>query len=90
VHPISANLRRQVLVSANQQRQLARTAQVGELPRHAHARARAKMPINHGAPTRQPSRNRDRIRRPLRVGEEIKRWNGRPARIAVEPRRYRR
>lgn len=90
VHAISADARRQVFISSNQQSEIARTRDTAECARYLDAVLRAEMPVNNGCPARQAAGDRARIRRAGWIGKEKQRRNGRLARLAVEPRRLRR
>lgn len=90
MHAVSADTLREFWIGCDEQCQRPRADNRREAARRTKAFWRAKVPINNAGSAGQFARNRARIGRAHRIGEEIEAGNRRRARCAVEPGRPRR
>lgn len=90
MHAVGADATGKERVRGDEERQAAGAAEGGEPAGDADAVGRAKMAIDDRRAALQTPHDGEGIGRARGIGEEIERWDGRGARLAVEPRRLRR
>lgn len=84
VDPERPDLRRQAKISGDQERQSPAGGDGREPARCRRPVCRAEVPVDDRRAWREPTRNRDRVGGPHRIGEEIERWRSLRAGNQVE------